>query len=399
MSDVTRYGMPGKVVFCRRCVISNQRPGSNLEFKNPSLKRTGITIDSSGVCDACKVADLKNDVDWESRERSLMKILDGYRSKDGSYDVVVPSSGGKDSSFTAHVLKDKYGMNPLCVTWAPMIWTEDGWSNFDNLSRIGGIDSILVTPNGDVHRFLTQRAFANLGHPFQPFIHGQKIVGPKIAKTFGIKLVMYGESGAEYGNNASEFGENAMSTSFFSHDNPLDMLLGGRPLKNLLETSPFSFGDFSNYVPLTTGEISRSKIQQTYLGYFERWNPQEVYYYATQNTGFRPARRRSPGTYSRYSEIDDKFIPLNFYMMYLKFGLGRTSYEASQEIRNGQISREEGVRLVRKFDGELDECWHSECLEYLNLSPDEFMAVADGFRPEHLWMKERGEYRLREVIS
>ena len=91
-------------------------------------------------------------------------------------------------------------MNPLAITWAPNMFTRAGWLNFNNLSRIGGIDSFLYTPNGKLHSYLTRLAFINLGHPFQPFIHGQKIVGPKLAEKFGIKLIMYGENQAEYGN-------------------------------------------------------------------------------------------------------------------------------------------------------------------------------------------------------
>ena len=80
------------------------------------------------------------------KERSdLLKLLEKYRRNDGSYDVVVPGSGGKDSSFTAHLLKYKYGMNPLTVTWAPHLYTEIGWKNFTNWMHVGGLDNLLYT--------------------------------------------------------------------------------------------------------------------------------------------------------------------------------------------------------------------------------------------------------------
>ena len=105
-------------------------------------------------------------------------------------------------------------MNPLAVTWAPNMWTEIGFQNFNNLSRIGGVDSILYTPNGKLHRHLTKLAFLNLGHPFQPFIHGQKIVGPLFASKFDIPLVIYGENSAEYGNEINENNFYEMSNDF-----------------------------------------------------------------------------------------------------------------------------------------------------------------------------------------
>ena len=144
----------------------------------------------------------------------MNSLLDRHRKNSG-YDCVVPSSGGKDSSFTAHILKYKYNMNPLTVTWAPHLFTEAGWKNFQNLSHIGGIDNILYTPNGKLHRKLTQLSFLNLLHPFQPFIVGQKIIGPSIAAKFDIPLVFYGENQAEYGNPVEQNKNPAMDKSFF----------------------------------------------------------------------------------------------------------------------------------------------------------------------------------------
>ena len=111
-----------------------------------------------------------------------------------------PGSGGKDSAFASHILKYKYNMNPLTVTWAPHLYTNIGWENFINWSHVGGFDNILFTPNGKLHRYLTRLAFLNLLHPFQPFIIGQKMIGPKFALKYNIKLIFYGENQAEYGN-------------------------------------------------------------------------------------------------------------------------------------------------------------------------------------------------------
>ena len=204
------------VQFCKKCVISNYRPSSTVEFQNnTALKRNYIKFNDEGICSACQYAEIKLKIDWKRREQELLKLLDKYRSKDGSYDVVVPGSGGKDSAFTAHVLKYKYGMNPLTVTWAPHLYTDIGWRNFENWMHVGGLDNLLFTPNGKLHRLLTRLAFVNLLHPFQPFIIGQKLVGPKVASKFNIPLVFYGENQAEYGNNIKENFNPEMNTYFF----------------------------------------------------------------------------------------------------------------------------------------------------------------------------------------
>src|SRR5574337_543610 len=181
------YGLPKTVEFCKRCVISNQRPNSTVEFKNKQDKaKETITLNEEGVCSACTYADIKdNEIDWEKREKELIKLCDFYRSSDGRYDCIVPGSGGKDSAFTAHVLKYKYKMHPLTVTWAPHIYTEIGFKNFQSWIH-AGFDNVLFSPNGKVHRLLTKLAFVNLLHPYQPFIVGQRHVAPKHSVLYNI---------------------------------------------------------------------------------------------------------------------------------------------------------------------------------------------------------------------
>ena len=177
------FGLPHEVIFCKKCVISNQRPNSTVEFSHKkNEKKSTIGFQNDGVCDACNYHETKEkEIDWSNREDQLEEVLNKFRRKDGGYDVIVPGSGGKDSAYTSHILKYKYGMNPLTVTWAPHKYTSIGWQNFENWIHKGGLDNILFTPNGILHRYLTRQAFLNLLHPFQPFIVGQRIIGPMMA--------------------------------------------------------------------------------------------------------------------------------------------------------------------------------------------------------------------------
>ena len=356
-----------------------------------------MRLTKKGVCSACSFSSDKKDIDWKKREEELFKLLEPYRSKDGSYDVLVPSSGGKDSAFAAHILKYKYKMNPLAITWAPNMFTRAGWNNFNNLTRVGGVDSFLYTPNGKLHSYLTKLAFKNLGHPFQPFVHGQKVIGPKMAKKFGIKLIMYGENQAEYGNPMEDNKDPFMKPDFFTINNPLDMFLGGRKVEEIIDKTGFNLNDFSPYIPPTPEEIRKSDTKVTFLGYFEKWDPQECYYYAVDNTGFMPSYERSIGTYSRYTEIDDKIVPFHFYMTYIKFGIGRATYDSAQEVRNGKITRDEALNLVSKFDGEFPEKYLKEFCQYIDISEEEFYSVVDSFRSPHLWARSNGKWKLRHT--
>ncbi len=396
---VAYYGLPEEVQFCSRCVISNQRPSSTVEFKHAvDDKKQTIHFDEEGVCAACRYQEIKESaIDWAERERELIALCDRSRRPSG-YDVVVPGSGGKDSAFTAHILKYKYGLNPLTVTWAPHLFTDIGFRNFQNWMHVGGLDNILFTPNGRLHRYLTSLAFRNLVHPFQPFIVGQRIVGPMIAARFGIPLVVYGENQAEYGNQLSENGSPRMSDAFFSHSNLESMLLGGTPAPAIMAAGGFNEKDLTPYLPVSPQTVALSQIEVHYLGYYLRWDPQECFYYAAENTGFAPNPQRTEGSYSKYSSIDDRIDPFHYFTTLVKFGIGRATYDAAQEIRNGKITRAEGVQLVRRFDTEFPSKYFADFLDYIGIDEDGFWKVIDAARSPHLWRKVGDEWALRSPV-
>jgi N-acetyl sugar amidotransferase len=402
MNLETMYGLPEKVFFCKKCVMSNQRPVSATEFKHniSSVKQT-MAFDSEGICDACRANELKNAIDWEKREQELIKLLDKYRSKDGSYDCLVPGSGGKDSAFQAHVLKYKYGMNPLTYTWPPILYTDYGFNNWKNWIEIGGFDNVTFKPNGHVMKKLTKLAIENIFHPFQTFFFGQKNLAPKIAAQMNIPLVFYGENEAEYGNPIADNNTSLRAKSIFAADNLEEIYLGGVSVRELKERHGLTTSDLKLFLPATLDELEKSNIEVHYLGYYLRWTPQEVYYYAVENTGFQARPFRTQGTYSKYNSIDDKIDDLHYYTTFIKFGIGRATYDASQEIRNHHITRDEGVALVNKFDGEFPDKYFNEIMEYLDIDPDYFKnELSDKFRSPHLWAKnQHGNWALRHNVS
>ena len=394
------YGLPNDVKFCKRCVISNQRPNSTVEFKHTSKsKKVTILIDDEGLCDACKTADTKNQIDWGKREEELLRLLDKYRRNDGQYDCLVPGSGGKDSVMQAHLLKYKYGMNPLTITWPPILYTDYGYQNWKNWIDIGGFDNISFTRNGDVMKKLTKLSIENLFHPFQTFILGQKNLGPKLAAKFNIPLVFYGENEAEYGNPLADNLTSLRDKSYHTFNNLDEVYLGGVSLRELREKHQIETKDVISFLPAPYEEIKNNDVQVHYLGYYMKWTPQEAYYYAVENTNFKARPFRTQGTYSKYNSIDDKIDDLHYYTTYIKFGIGRATYDASQEIRNNHITREEGVQLVNRFDGEFPDKYFSEIMEYLSIKEEDFHQLTDKFKSPHLWMKDNGEWKLRHKLK
>jgi N-acetyl sugar amidotransferase len=381
--------------------MSNQRPASIPEFRHLSDRQGAqyMHIDDEGVCDACRHADQKEAINWKAREDELVRLLDKFRRNDGTYDCLVPGSGGKDSAYQSHVLKHRYGMHPLTCTWPPTLYTDYGYQNYRNWLEVGGFDNVTFKPNGRVHTLLTRLAIQNLLHPFQTFILGQKNLAPKIAAHYGISLVFYGENEAEYGNPLADNQTSLRDKSFYAMRDMSDVYLAGISIPELIGNHGLSLQDLKAYLPMSARELEKTSIQVHYLGYYLRWTPQESYYYAVENTGFQARPFRTEGTYSKYNSIDDKIDDLHYYTTWVKFGLGRASYDASQEIRNRHLTREEGVALVRQFDGEMPSKYLDEVMDFIGMTREEFLALCDRGRSPHLWEKKGDKWALRHTVA
>ena len=376
---LNKYKLPEQVLFCKKCTMSNQRPR--------------ISFDEHGVCSACKFAEHKQKhTDWEEREKELIELCDRHRKGNGQYDVLVPVSGGKDGGLVAHMLKYKYGMNPLTVTWSPLVPSEIGRKNLDAFV-MSGFDNILGRPNGRATRLMTKLAFQHMGDPFQPFIYGQQNFPLKMAIENNISLMMYGENGeAEYGGDMKNAYRPTRELSdhdghFFSGLPPEFWLDHGL---SEVDLHPFKVPRFE--------DIMANNTEIHYFSYYHFWDPQENFYYCTENTGFTPNPERSEGTYSKYASLDDKIDGFHYYLAYIKFGIGRATSDTAHEIRDGKITREEGVALVEKYDGEFPSKYYELFLEYADITEQEFHDVIDSWRSDHLWAKENGKWKLKHSV-
>ena len=341
--------------------------------------RPRITFDNDGVCSACRFAEHKATTDWTERERELKILCDQHRKGDGSFDVIVPVSGGKDGGFVAHQLKHVYGMTPLCVTWAPLLPTDIGRQNLDAFVA-SGFDVIQGRPNGQTTRKLTRLAFEHLGDPFLPFIYGQVNFPLQISVKYKIPLIFYGENGeVSYGGDMKNANRPTRDIEdhdkhYFSGKSPEFWLDHGVSAKDLL---PFQAPAYK--------DIKASGTQIHFFDYYKSWHPQSNFYYCAEHTGFCVNTERSEGTYSLYASLDDKLDAWHYYMAYLKFGIGRATSDTAHEIRDGDITREEGVALVKKFDGEVPKKYLTEFLEYIGMTESEMNAVFEKWKSPEVW--------------
>jgi N-acetyl sugar amidotransferase len=385
--DVQLKDVPAEIRFCTRCVMSNQRP--RIEF------------DQEGVCSACRYWERKPEISWADRQDQLSDVLSRHRSTSGQYDVVVPGSGGKDSAYVALELRERWGMHPLTVTWAPFAYTDIGVRNFQAFIH-SGFDNVLMTPNGLLHRKLTLLSSALVGDPFLPFIWGQISYAFHVAKSHDIPLVFFGENGeAEYGGSPETENLPGMpidlwAQKYWKGTTPSAMLEIGQEIGLISHEEAQSISRF--YFPPDFEQVGK-EIEHFWYGYFVEWRPQDNYYYCAEKTNFEAnPEGRSEGTYSKYASLDDRLDAFHYYFGLLKFGVGRATSDAAHEVREGLIDREEAIALVERYDTEVPQRELDFFLKYTGLDLEKFEILTDKFRTGHLWEKRNGKWFLRHPI-
>ena len=384
------------IIFCKKCVESNQRFIGSIQHsdtKNSVRQRTNF---EDGICGACKYFEEKKKIDWKRREEELQSILEKFRKNDGSYDVLIPGSGGKDSIYLSYVLKKKYKMNPLTVTWAPHIYTDIGWHNFKAWINMG-FDNELHTPNPIVHKKLSRLAFKNLLHPFQPFVLGQQNLAPRVAIEKKIKLIIYGDAYFEKGVGGNIYGITGVKNKALYSTTNKNLYFSGVHISELKKYD-ITKNDIKPYLPLKLEDVEKANLTVLNLPYYLKYNPQDNFYFASENSNFRVNPYRSEGTYTKYVSLDDKLDNLHFYTWFIKTGRGRATEDAALEVRNGIITRDEAIALVKKYDGEFPKKYFNEILNYLNINEKEFNETIDKFRPKHIWKKSNGSWELKHAV-
>ncbi len=206
------------------------------------------------------------------------------------------------------------------------------------------MDNYLMTASGRSKRLLTRLAVENLFHAFQPFIIGQKCFAPKMAQRFQIPLVFYGENEAEYGNPIEDSSAAHRSYDFFASSGDENMYFGGESVASLKANFGMTQAELSPYLPSDVAPLKEMGAEVHYLGYYLKWHPQSAHYFAVENGGFKASPERTAGTYSKYNSIDDKIDDFHYYTTYIKFGIARATYDASQEVRSGDLERKRRLR-------------------------------------------------------
>jgi N-acetyl sugar amidotransferase len=359
-----------ELFWCSNCLAMSTRPR--------------ITFDNDKKCSACKWNESKKEIDWVERQNELTQIIDTQKNKDKPYDCLIPVSGGKDGSYVSYMAKNKYNLNPLCVTIKPPLSSEIGLQNLHNFIE-NGYDHVTISPSISGMKKLNKSGFIEMGFPYYGWLIAIHTAVLKIAIHYNIDLIIYGEDGElEYGGS----GETAFKP-FYNADYQKRVYLEGGYSK-IINSCNLSKGEkyFFEFPQLDT-ELKNIKI--THWSYFENWDPYRNYLTAKKYCGLKENYNSNSGTFTNFSQTDQYLYPLHSYLMFLKFGFGRANQDACIEIRRGAMDRDQAINLVKLYDGQFPEEFLEIYLDYYEMEEDHFFDIIDKWANKSI-LKKEGRY-------
>lgn len=368
-----------KVRWCTKCVY-------------PSVSAVPLEFNERGVCTGCQVAEAKAAIpraEWDRRKKLFKAILEKYACQDGSrYDCVIPVSGGKDSYFQTHVVKNELGFNPLLVTYNGNNYTEPGWRNVHRMKEAFGVDHVFYSPSVSVLQKLNRLGLTIMGDMNWHAHVGITTLPVRVAAQFKIPLVIWGEHG--YLDQGGQFTMNDFPE--MAYRDRLEHFARGYEWTYFVGLEGITAQDMLVYQYPSDEELYDLDLRGIYLGNYVHWEANEHGRMVVEKYGFQVSDTPFDRTYRRMSNLDDMHENgVHDYLKFIKFGYGRCSDHASKDIRAGLTTRERGVELVRQYD-HVKPRDLQRWLAYTGMTEEEFDRIADTFRDPRVWRKERGEW-------
>ena len=364
--------------YCKRCLYPDTKPQ--------------LVFDENGICSACKNHELKEKIDWKSKEKELKEILEKFRSKNNYYDCIIPVSGGKDSHFQTYTIKEKFGLNPLVVNFHPLDQTEIGKKNLDNLKKLG-VDCIEFSPNPNVYLKLARFGLKKLGDFQWPEHIGIFTVPVQIAVKYKIPLIIWGENPQfEYGQPTDIAIDTILDRKwleknggyFLDKIKPQDMIKHG-----------FELNDIQPYLYPSDEEINQVGITGIFLGSYIKWDIFKQLE-TVKAIGFQENDEPIEGTFNKWENLDVYFTVFHDYFKFLKYGFGRATDHASIEIMHGRISREQGLKLVKQYEGKIPRKYLKKFLEFADMSMDDFIGICNEFTNKEIFKVDENQNVVRD---
>lgn len=366
--------------YCTKCVMPDTRPG--------------ITFDERGICSACQSYERRGSIDWDKRFTELEEICNKYRGMNGdSYDCAIAVSGGKDSHYQVHVIKELMKMNPILLSVEDNFeMTEAGKHNIKNISEEFGCNIISLKPDIKTQKILMKYTFEKYGKPTW-FIDRLIYTFPMaMALRLNTPLLVYGE------NVSYEYGGSAYADTYSARDQLSNGVASDIPIEDLLMIEGITKQaiNLTNAPSLTELE----KLDPIYISYFLPWNSYANYQLAKKR-GFKDLTHEWERTHhiEQYDQVESPAYLVHSWMKYPKFGHASATDYASRYIRYGLLNRDEAVDLVKKHDHNLDPKSVQHFIDFLGYTHSEFWEIIDRFYNKDIFVKnEYSEWVLKSPV-
>lgn len=362
--------------YCQSCVLPDTRPN--------------LKLDARGICNACRSHDQRTDIDWQARQSAFLKVVENAKQRSKGYDCLIPVSGGKDSTWQV-VTCLKYGLNPLAVTWKTPARTALGQKNLDNLVKLG-VDHIDYQISPIVEKKFMLEALRRSGDPAIPMHMALFNIPLNLALLLQIPLVVWGE------NSAFEYGSaDEADTGFRLNQDWLRKygVTHGTTAEDWL-SSQLTRGEMTAYFGPQDQALEAAGVHAVFMGYYFSWDPETSLKVASEN-GFQSDLGPRTGYYN-YADIDDEFISVHHYLKWYKFGFTRLFDNLSLEIRNGRISRDEAIEIIRKTGDDKPQKDIQSLCKFLEIDQQQFEVLIEPFRNLQIWEQVSGVWKIKDFI-
>ena len=359
MADFGKPLYEGKIQYCLRCCMPETSEG--------------INYDERGICQACRSSEMKMHIDWNAREKELRKILEEAKQNSGNnYDCMVPISGGKDSIFQLHILTRVYGMRPLACTFSHNWYSKTGWENLWNCLEKLDVDHIMFTPRRSLVNRLAKKSLYAIGDSCWHCHAGVGAFPLQITIKYGIKLMVWCESTAEFGSKATY-------EKPIEFDNEYYMKVSTKVSpEKMIDGQNITAKDVVPFQLPTKEEFLKAGIRGIHLGDYIFWDGERQVEFIKKEYGWQ--EDKIEGTYKGYKSVECRMPGMHDYLKFLKRGFGRATDHASQDVRAGILTREEGFELVKKYDPEKPARAMEEYLKITGLTEEEVVTTVRSMR-------------------
>ena len=356
----------------------------------PENAKPTLILDDGGVCSGCRYHESRDklDISWDDRENILRQLLDKAKDtakeRGNAHDCIIPVGGGKDSTYQVWLMKVKYGMSPLLVTFNHLFNTPAGNRNLANLVEKSGCDLIRYSAGVDSVRKISRYMLKQVGDLNWHYHAGIRTLPFQIAVKHNIPLIIWGEHGFGELTGVVTLEDFVEFTKWTRKEHDMR----GYEPSDLIGNGGITKHDVYPYIYPTDEEINKSDVRGIFLSNHVFWNGMKHSQAMIDEWGFAPVTYERERTFNIHSRLEDHANDVHDYLKYLKFGYGRATDDASMEIRHGRMTREEGIKMVKLYDHKEPSSLELYC-KFMGISKEEFYEIIEPMRDKSIWKKKK----------